>query len=201
MHDSPWVAFYDFAKAWGVRYDDRSDRRLALWAQTTRSGGWWWPLKGAVVLTERPKYLKLDEEGRLHNPNGPAIVYPDGWTICAIHGVRVPERVITGQFDARDITGEENAEVRRVMIERFGPGEYLRDAGAILVDESEWGKLWRAELADDEPLVMVEVVNSTPEPDGSFKDYWLRVPPTVATAHEAVAWTFDVPNYEPAVQT
>jgi hypothetical protein len=25
--------------------------------------------------------------------------------------------------------------------------------------------------------VMVEVVNSTAEPDGSFKDYWLRVQP------------------------
>ncbi len=38
---------------------------------------------------------------------------------------------------------------------------------------------------------MVKVVNSTPEPDGSFKDYFLRVPPTCQTALEAVAWTFD----------
>ena len=37
---------------------------------------------------------------------------------------------------------------------------------------------------------MVEVRNSTPEPDGSRKTYFLRVPPTVRTAREAVAWTF-----------
>ena len=37
---------------------------------------------------------------------------------------------------------------------------------------------------------MVEVVNSTPEPDGSRKTYFLRVPPTIGTAREAVAWTF-----------
>ena len=37
---------------------------------------------------------------------------------------------------------------------------------------------------------MVEVINSTPEPDGSRKTYWLRVPPTTQTAREGVAWTF-----------
>ncbi len=37
---------------------------------------------------------------------------------------------------------------------------------------------------------MVKVVNSTPEPDGSRREYFLRVPPTVRTAREAVAWTF-----------
>src|SRR5258708_19796990 len=37
---------------------------------------------------------------------------------------------------------------------------------------------------------MIEVINRTPEPDSSFKHYWLRVPPTMRTAREAVAWTF-----------
>ena len=50
---------------------------------------------------------------------------------------------------------------------------------------------------------MVKVVNSTPEADGSFKDYWLRVPPTITTAHAAVAWSFsETPaSYAPEVQT
>ena len=43
----------------------------------------------------------------------------------------------------------------------------------------------------DEPLVMIEVINSTQEPDGSFKTYFLRVPPNCETAKEAVAWTFN----------
>jgi hypothetical protein len=47
------------------------------------------------------------------------------------------------------------------------------------------------------------VINSTPEPDGRFKRYWLRVPPDTKTAHEAVAWTFGVPakDYSPTVET
>jgi hypothetical protein len=50
---------------------------------------------------------------------------------------------------------------------------------------------------------MVQVVNATPEPDGSARSYWLRVPPDMRTAREAVAWTFALGEgeYAPAVQT
>jgi hypothetical protein len=72
-----------------------------------------------------------------------------------------------------------------------------------LLNTDEYGKLWRLDQRDDEAIVMVEVVNSTAEPDGSFRDYWLRVPPTIKTAREAAAWTFDIPakDYAPAIQT
>lgn len=51
--------------------------------------------------------------------------------------------------------------------------------------------------------VMVKVRNSTPEPDGSVRDYWLRVPPDLRTARAAVAWTFGLEptEYAPAVET
>ena len=50
---------------------------------------------------------------------------------------------------------------------------------------------------------MVEVVNSTPEPDGSRRTYFLRVPPTTRTATAAVAWTFGMreSEYAPARET
>ena len=55
----------------------------------------------------------------------------------------------------------------------------------------------------DEDVVMVEVVNSTPEPDGTSRTYWLRVPPRTRTAKEGVAWTFglDGAAYAPVRQT
>jgi hypothetical protein len=97
------------------------------------------------------------------------------------------------------IDGEINAEVRRLMIDRYRDGEeingaaaFMRDAGGVQVDHDEkFGTLWRREIADDEPIVLLEVINATPEPDGRFRHYWLRVPPTMTTAHEAAAWTFD----------
>jgi hypothetical protein len=63
--------------------------------------------------------------------------------------------------------------------------------------------LWRLPMERDEDLVMVEVVNSTAEPDGTFRVYWLRVPPWVRTARQGVAWTFDLTEetYRPLVET
>ena len=63
--------------------------------------------------------------------------------------------------------------------------------------------LWRLRMDRDEDLVMVEVVNATPEPDGSRATYWLRVPPDMGSAHAAVAWTFGLNegNYRPLAET
>ncbi len=50
---------------------------------------------------------------------------------------------------------------------------------------------------------MVEVLNSTPEADGSRKTYFLRVPPATQTAREGVAWTFGLraDGYLPAMES
>jgi hypothetical protein len=144
---------------------------------------------------------------------GPACAFPDGWAIHAVHGVRVPADVIErpSSISIDRIDRESNAEIRRVMIDQFRTGEevhgaaaYLHDTGGKRLDHDESvGTLWKRDLPNDEPIVMLEVINSTREPDGRFKHYFLRVPPTIATAREAVAWTFDVPakDYAPVVET
>ena len=63
-----------------------------------------------------------------------------------------------------------------------------------MIHSDELGDLYRADVPDDEPLVMVRVLNSTPEPDGTYKPYWLRVPPGMTRASDAVAWTFGFEN-------
>ena len=69
------------------------------------------------------------------------------------------------------------AEVRRIFIERYGLTRYLIDSGAKKIAEDEFGEIYCSELPGDEPLVMVKVINSTPEADGSSKPYFLRVHP------------------------
>lgn len=62
----------------------------------------------------------------------------------------------------------------------------------------------RKEQPNDEPIVVVRVKNSTAEPDGTFKDYFIRVPPTITNASHAVAWTFGIePHeyYDPMLET
>ncbi len=145
---------------------------------------------------------------RLHHDTHAAIE-SDVVKLYFWHGVRVPPFVILSPdlITIARIDQETNAEVRRAMIERYRHGEeirsaaaFIRDAGGRRIDHDErYGTLWRrrifvgageATVEDDEPIVMIEVINRTPEPDSSFKHYWLRVPPTMRTAREAVAWTF-----------
>ena len=56
---------------------------------------------------------------------------------------------------------------------------------------------------EGEEYLVVEVIDATPGPDGDPRHYYLRVPPTVRTAREAVAWTFGMEGdeYAPAVET
>ena len=182
---------------------------------TVESACWWWPHRRFVMVSERP--LAINREladpsrsrgwgsHRLHHDTGPAVVWPDGWGVWSVHGVRVPRQVVEAPetLTVDQIRGEENAEVRRVMIGRYGPDRYLRESGAQLEHEDECGKLWRSAVPEDEDLVMVEVVNSTPEPNGEAKTYWLRVPPGMVRAREAVAWSFGIPEEEycPMVET
>jgi hypothetical protein len=67
---------------------------------------------------------------------------------------------------AEDIKAEGNAEVRRVMMGRFGMDRYIKEIGAERVSEDEFGILWR--VSDGDTFHLAEVVNGTPEPDGVY---------------------------------
>jgi hypothetical protein len=194
QQDAPWLAA--FTTGGGA---------VEALTEVCRSAGWWWPYSRVVVVSERPVALHQDEAGRLDNGEGPALAYPDGFALHAWRGMPVPAGFLTelGELTPGRIHTEENAELRRVMLEHYGYDRYLKDSGAEPLHQDETGTLWRIDLEGDEPLVMVEVLNSTPEPDGTRRTYWLRVPPTTRTAKEGVAWTFGVTaeEYAPLQQT
>ena len=167
--------------------------------------GWILPHENICFASERHCILNRDERGRLHSISDPAIMYPDGWKIYAIHGVRVPEYIVTNpeQITIDKIDSEKNAEIRRIMIDIYGAKNYIENCGATLIHNDKYGKLYKKVVEDDEDIVMVKVINSTSEPDGTFKEYYLRVPPNIERAHQAVAWTFGKTEktYNPLLET
>lgn len=197
QHDAAWLAAFDAA--------GELDGELGGLAEVARSAGWWWPYERVALLTERPSELHRDEAGRLDRADGPALGYRDGFALHAWRGMPVPADFLSGLGDLTPerVRSEENAELRRVMLEHYGYDRYLADSGAEPLHRDETGVLWRIQLPDDEPVVMVEVVNSTPEPDGTSRTYWLRVPPRTTTARAGVAWTFGIPEeeYHPQLET
>ncbi len=194
QHDAPWLAAFGAAGG-----------RLAGLAALARNAGWWWPYEKVALIAERPSALHRDEAGRLDRADGPALAFPDGFALHAWRGMPVPGAFLAEltTLTPERIRAEENAELRRVMLEFYGYDRYLAESGARPVDRDETGVLWRIDLPDDEPVVMVEVVNSTPEPDGTHRMYWLRVPPRTRTARQGVAWTFGMAEegYTPVLET
>ena len=203
QHDASWLGVYDFFRqVTGLKAQTAKLRGLT---ELAKSAGWAIPHANICWVSDRHHVLCRDERGRLHNLTAPALMYPDGWAIYAVHGVRVPADIIENPqgITVKRIEDEANAEIRRVMLERFGWSRYLVESGAKEIATDKCGSLYRKEIPGDEPLVMVKVRNSSPEPDGSFKDYFLRVPPTMGTARQAVAWTFGLrpSEYRPQVES
>ena len=191
-----------FREACGLELKgDLWDRGLA-YEDTLKSACWWWPHRDFVMVCERPTVIKREVvdparprgwgSHRLHSLNGPAVGFRDGWGVYAVHGVRVPAEIIedNSTITVARIEAEENAEVRRVMIDLYkggrdaggGPAAYLADSGAKIIHEDKdllganRRLLWK-DVVGDEPIVMIDVRNSTREPDGSWKRYQLRVDP------------------------
>ena len=206
QHEAYWPAWLAFPH-YHLRAMHNNDQleKLQAWLDISVSCGWWQPYIGIAFVCERPAVQMVDLQGRLHREDGPALLCRDGFTVFAWHGVRVPDDIIEqpGTITVQRIETEKNVEIRRIMIERYGQAKFLTDSGTKPIHQDDWGTLYRKEVPDDEPLVMVKVVNSTPEPDGSFRDYFIRVPPQMERASQAVAWTFGrtEKEYAPKRQT
>jgi hypothetical protein len=109
-----------------------------------------------------------------------------------------PERI-----RAQQVLEEWNAERRRILLERMGHERFFAEANAEVLDADEDAggerRLLRVVLPGDEDLVCVAV-----RCPSTGHRYLLRVPPTVTTCRQAVAWTAgfeEAEQYRPLVET
>jgi uncharacterized protein DUF6745 len=103
--------------------DDRDVPRVftAAW-DVARSAGPWWPLSRAVVLSDRPTLMHLNEKHLLHRGGGPAAEYRDGARVWAWNGHAMRESWIMNPetISARDLK-EFDATFREYAAARIGP--------------------------------------------------------------------------------
>ena len=157
-------------------------------------------MAGAVVLTDRPRILRIDPQGRLHADGGPAIAYADGYALHAWHGPRVPADF--WEWSLNRALSERNAEVRRCAIERVGwdkvtgrltlvatapdPGNAPHTLDLYYLP-AEW-----ADLYDDESRLLL-CTNGTVERDGTRRRFGLPVPVHHDDPIAAAADLYDMP--------
>lgn len=156
------------------------------------------------LLSEAIKKGRGDQRllDRLHSMAGPALSWRSGdysEDFYIYHGWVVPSNFILEpeKLTAQQAVKEKSAELRRIMIEIMGVEKFLAGGKSKVINKDEFGTLLEVRLGNDnddrwnvEIRRVLQVTNATPNPDGTYKDYFLFVPPTMSTAHEAVAWTF-----------
>ncbi|MBX9948336.1 MAG: hypothetical protein K2Y39_04190 [Candidatus Obscuribacterales bacterium] len=187
------------------KYSESVQKELRLWLEMFRLAPWFSFFEGVCLVGMYPAEIFLDGQLRLNNRSGAAVTFADNWKIWAMEGSRVPRRLIEDpqSLTVEDIREAANVNIRRIMIDMYGPSRFLKDSGSEMIHKDEYGELYQQDIPGDEPLTMVCVTNSTMESDGTFRRYFLRVPPHMRTAQEAVAWTFgmDQREYHPEIET
>ena len=186
---SGWAAYVSFFRS-VVRLDTVDFSEWAHMEDVVRHAGRVVMHADFCMVSDRPSIMRVDAENRPHSDAGPYARWRDGTAIYRVHGVECPawviehpERITTAAIDA-----ETNAEVRRVMIDKYGVARYLAEVGTVVSDGTdETGQpltLYRRDVPDDEPIVMLRMLNSTPDADGTRRAYMRRVPPDLASADQ-----------------
>lgn len=151
----------------------------------------------AVFVSHKPTYLFTDDAGELHCESGPAFRYDplpnpkyaqfnDAFEGYYWHGFNISAWIITNpeKITVENIQSEDNAEVKRIMLERFGTGRFITEAGGVLLEEEQHeqdghSQLWKDKLGN--------VMLHCGDPSTS-RMYWLTLPPTVTSIKEAYAF-------------
>jgi hypothetical protein len=221
-HDASWIGFYDYFQR-NLKLPE--PEKISGLVSAAKECGWWWPFENAVIITSKPTAIHRDENFRLHSEDGFSLVYPDGWGIHAWHGVRVPANVIEqpNTITIEQIRKEENAEVRRVMIERMGWDRFCDSAKlrvihtdtmtanfpSLPVSETVHADMraitsYRAGTETAELLVSDEFKDFDDRPlkfvritdPSTGESYTLRVWPENTRAYQAIAQTFGMSESE-----
>ena len=182
-----------------TKYSYSSDMRSDF--QTLRdTAGWVMPYTHICFVSERPQHLELDENERLHCETGPAMVYPDGFSVHAWHGTVFPEDWIKTKPTASEALYWRNIEQRRVACEMLGWETILGELDCVSLDKDkdpEIGELVSVQIPGigEDKFLRVRC--------GTGRNFALPVPPEMTTARQANAWTWGLSadQYKPEVRT
>mgnify|MGYP001794564804 CR=1 FL=1 len=172
---------------------------------------WWiFSFKGICLICERPFNAEFDEQNNLHADGKPAIEYADGFKVHAHHGIWLPEKygkIPSSEWRSHWLLEEENAELRRILIQAIGYNRICKELGAIELDS--WNEYTLLEIDNytemtpehpqnySEPMHLLQMTC----PSTGFI-HFLRVPPDINSAREAITWiNWDIDPEDFDIQT
>src|ERR1051326_4763798 len=77
-HEAAWMAFYDFLH---TEFPDKREglERIPYLIEVSKNCGWFYPGETLIIASERPTMVNVDDKGRLHSFDKPAISFDDNW--------------------------------------------------------------------------------------------------------------------------
>jgi hypothetical protein len=163
--------------------------------------GWLFAYDDICIICDRPLHIRFDNQNRLHAEGEPAIEFIDGYSLYSYHGVTLPEKygkIHPQQWQSQWLLLEENAELRRVLIQGIGYARICQELQAIELDICAEYTLLKIDAdVDEEPIYLLKMTC----PSTGFI-HALRVPPNINSAREAIRWVnWGVDAEEFGVQT
>ena len=185
-----WVHFYRYFKeVCGIHYPEKSDEGLNIFNELAQVSGWHYLFDKCAIICDRPDVIMM-ENRVIHCEDGPAIAFSDGNKIFAITGHVVTEQIVMApeSLTLDQIDKEENAETKRIMIDRYGVSKYMFETNAKIIDTDQLnlqGSSMRSLMEDKHGNRWLIGT------DGSTgRVYHMSVPNNVSTcreAHEAIS--------------
>jgi len=196
-----WQAYERFyAEVCGLELPGDLSERGRAYAETAKSACWWWPHEKFIVVSDRPKAILRDAQGRLHSPTGKAIEFRDGWGISLWHGTTIPDEWVA---DPTSLTPQKalktnDVEQRRCAVEILGWEKILAILPHRVLDTDRdpmIGSLIEVDLPDAPKTRFIRVKC------GTERDFVLPVPNDCKTALQAQAQMYqlsekDIRSYE-----
>jgi hypothetical protein len=117
------------------------------------------PLRGALVVCERPLYILRDRFNRLHAEGRPAIAYSDGYKLWALDGTRFDDELAqkfivpsVSEIKKEDVLKIKNVEQRTAVIRRIGVKDFIKLLKPTVLDTQEGYELLRVNIGNAERI-------------------------------------------------
>jgi hypothetical protein len=140
-----------------------------------------------ICVCDRPIKLSFDEDYRLHAEAEPALQFTEGYSLYSHHGVTLPEKYGTlhpHQWQAQWLLEEDNAELRRLLIQVIGYARVCQELQAQQLDF--WQEYTLLKIDNDVDIEPIYLLKMTCPSTGFI--HALRVPPDMKSAREAIRW-------------
>jgi len=206
-----WPVFYYYFKRIGLLDSPMFDKYL----EYLKCGiGWIVCFDEVAIVAPLWKEIHQDEDFQLHNINGPAISWADGYALYYVNGVYFDKQLYTKAIADRLLTGAEilkirNTEQKSIIIKLYGLESILDDVDSITLDTyTGTSKITGQEVnykLIEFPIDGVRVRSVVVECHTEHKLTALGVPinKDTGTCMGAIAWTFGMKEdeYRPLMET